>query len=263
MLLLGLGALIVPALVALGLIWRRQQRLAQQVGALLSGVDRVRVDVAEVQRAVGLDHERDARYQPSIVRRRRHLGLVGGIASGLGIGATWAREHLAASLTAAAVVVAGASLLIVTPWHIGSNPESPSSAPTANSTATAEPPSGSPSSSLSPPPGDGRGQSEETVPPAPGDSATNVTTNVTEVSDTSGTAPPSSSASAATSADEETGVTEGLSSPGSTPAPEWSGPRRRTQQAALPAGTVSLYLTCAEISAMSSVELSACLGGNT
>jgi hypothetical protein len=85
MLPLLLGAWSVLVLVALGFIGWRQKQLAQRVDALRDGVDRLRVDVAQIRREVGLEPDGDAGPQPRIVRRKRHLGLVGAIAAGLGV----------------------------------------------------------------------------------------------------------------------------------------------------------------------------------
>lgn len=169
MLLLLLGALSVLVLVALAFIGWRLKRVAQRVDALQAGVDRVRVDVAQIRREADLDPDGGARPEPTIVRRKGHLGLVGGIAAGLGIGAAWIRDHRAASIATAAAVVAAVSLVVAAPWDTDGDHVPPSSAPSLTPTATGVPPSRT--STPSPTPGRPSGSPEgpgETVLPTSG-----------------------------------------------------------------------------------------------
>lgn len=259
MLLLFLGALSVLVLAVLVLISWRLNQVGRRVDALRAGVDRVRVDVAQLQRETGLEPDGGTGDGPRIVRRKRHLGLVGQIAAGLGIAAAWIREHRAASIATAAAVTATVALVIVSPWDTdGSHDPPSSSAPSLTHTATgSEPPTGpAPSHSSGPPTEPG-----ETVLPTSGSPRPSSTADVTEAGPE-----PTAAATAAESSDSEpgpgpSGTATPSPQPGSTPPATPPGQEDSTPTVALPAGAVQPYTICVDVSARPLLDAGVCLLG--
>ncbi len=128
-----LAAILVAISAALVWTWVRQKRLSQQLDALRVGLDQIRIDVAQLKERRDTDDDGDGDSdggQPRIVRRKKHLGLVGSVAAGIGVSAAWAKEHRTA-IAAGTVAVAASSALLVAPWPWDRETETdpPSAAP--------------------------------------------------------------------------------------------------------------------------------------
>lgn len=139
----ALAVLVGGAAVVAVLLVRRQRSLEERLNVL--------AEELAVARITGLLEGRDvdADGEPRVVRRKGHLGLIGAVAAGLGIGAAWVRDHRTVSVVTASAIVAGAvavALLInvIWGWNGPSRPEpaAPPGATAPTAWETSSPPSG-------------------------------------------------------------------------------------------------------------------------